>query len=150
MTLYKGTSANAWPRVYWRTWEPCSQGKPEKPAPPDLEVVYSVSLSYPEPLQGVFPFEQCIVRAANISSQKEQTGYCLVLIHLITRAAPEPLDSPSLLTQNNDGEQEARGTGKRKRKTSYTEKSQGFSLPLPPLVSKKALSCETCKEVFAG
>lgn len=97
-----------------------------------------------------FPLNSASSKQAKISSQKEQTGYCLLLIHLITRAAPEPLDSPSLLTQNNDGEQEARGTGKRRRKTSYAEKSQGFSLPLPPLVSKKALSCETRKEVFAG
>ena len=37
-----------------------SQAKPNRP---DLELVYQVSLSYPENLQGVLPFEQCILRS---------------------------------------------------------------------------------------
>lgn len=69
---------------------------------------------------------------------------------------PESLDVSSLLTQNNDGEQETRGIGKRKRKTSYPEtlgKSQVFLAPPPTFCGGcfiQALFVRSAKKSFAG
>lgn len=81
-------------------------------------------------------------KQAKISSQKELTGYCLLLIHLITRAAPKPLDSSSLLTQNNNGEQEAGGQGREKERPATLRlwgRAKVFPCPSPHLLFPRKL-----------
>lgn len=84
-------------------------------------------------------------------NRKNRQKCCLLLIHLITSAASEPLGVPSLLTQNHDREQEARRTGERRKKDQLPEtlgKSQGFfSRPSPHwLVQRKLCPIRPARE----
>lgn len=128
--------------------------KPRQAEPdlPDLELVYHVPLlpraSPRSPSLGTLhpQIKQSFLNKKN----RQNVAFCFFALSRVFLRS-ESLDISSLLTPNNDGEQEAGRIRTRKGKTRYLEtlgKSPVLLTPLPvfwAVVSKEALSHQTCK-----